>query len=93
MTARSFGPFSGSRVVAVPVLFADELLGVMSLYRGNPEFSDDEVRLVTATAERIAGSLNNARTLEVARMDATSDCLTGLANRRALDKAFETMPS
>ena len=90
MTA-SFGPFSGSRVVAVPVLFQDELLGVLSLYRGNPEFSDDEVRLVTATAERIAGSLNNARTLEVARMDATSDRLTGLANRRALEKAFETL--
>ena len=85
------GPCSGSRVVAVPVLFEDELLGVVSLYRGNPEFSDDEVRLVTATAERIAGNLKNAAVLEVARLDATSDRLTGLANRRALEKTFETM--
>ena len=90
MTA-NFGQFTGSRFVAVPVLPGSAILGVLSLYTGTPEFSDDEVRLVTATAERIAGSLNNARTLEVARMDAISDRLTRLANRRGLEKAFETM--
>lgn len=90
MTA-NFGPYKGSRVVAVPVLFEDELLGVLSVYRGNPEFSDDEVRLVTAAADRIASSLQSASALEVVRRDATSDRLTGLANRRALEKAFETI--
>ena len=85
----NFGPYQGSRVVAVPVVFEGATIGVLSLYRGNPEFSDDELRLVNATCDRIAGVMNKASLLEAARQDATSDRLTGLSNRRALEEAFE----
>ena len=84
----NFGPYQGSNVVAVPVVHDGQTMGVLSVYRGNPEFSDEEVRLSTATAERIAGAISKAGVLESARLEATSDRLTGLANRRALDESF-----
>ena len=82
------GLFEGKRVVAVPVLFDGRVLAVLSVYR-DAKFGDDEIRQVTATAERIAGGLHKTRMIEVANQDAISDRLTGLANRRALERAFE----
>ena len=87
----NFGSYQGSRIVAVPVVFDGETVGVLSLYRGNPEFSADELRLVNATADRIAAAIRKASTLEAAIQDASSDRLTGLANRRALEEAFEKL--
>ncbi len=82
------GQFEGARVVAAPVLFDGCVLAVLSVYR-EAKFGDDEVRHVTATAERIAGGIHKARMIEVAHHDAISDRLTGLANRRALERAFK----
>ena len=87
----NFGSYQGSRIVAVPVVFDGETVGVLSLYRGNPEFSADELRLVNATADRIAATINKVSTLEAAIQHATSDRLTGLANRRALEETFEKL--
>lgn len=86
--AVDFGRFEGLKVVAAPVMFDGRVLAVLSLYR-DAEFGDDEVRYVTATADRIAGSLHKARMIEVAHQDAISDRLTGLANRRALERSFK----
>ena len=85
------GLFEGARAVAAPVLFDGRVLAVLSVYR-EAKFSDDEVRQVTATAERIAGGLHKARMFEAAHQDATSDRLTGLANRHALERAFKPSP-
>ena len=82
------GRFEGLKVVAAPVMFDGRVLAVLSLYR-DAEFGDDEVRYATATADRIAGSLHKARMIEVAHQDAISDRLTGLANRRALERSFK----
>jgi diguanylate cyclase (GGDEF)-like protein len=82
------GLFEGKRVVAAPVLFDGRVLAVLSVYR-DTKFGDDEIRQVTAAAERIAGGLHKTRMIEVANQDAISDRLTGLANRRALERAFE----
>jgi diguanylate cyclase (GGDEF)-like protein len=74
--------------VAVPVLFEGRAIGVLSLYRGGATFTDDEIRLVTATADRIRGSVRYAQELEAVKRDAGSDKLTGLANRHSLEATF-----
>ena len=85
------GPFSGCRVVAVPVVFEGKTVALLSVYRGASPFSDDEIRLVTATAERIRGSVYRAQVLATIRQESVSDRLTGLANRRLLDSEFGQM--
>jgi diguanylate cyclase (GGDEF)-like protein len=85
------GPFSGCKVVAVPVLLEGRTIGVLSLYREETSFTDDDVRLVTATGDRIRGSVRYAQELEAVKRDAGSDKLTGLANRHSLEAAFATL--
>ncbi len=85
------GRYEGARVVSAPVVFDGSVLAVLSVYR-EAVFGDDDVRRVTATAERIAGGLHKTRMIEVAYQDAISDRLTGLANRRALERAFKDYP-
>jgi diguanylate cyclase (GGDEF)-like protein len=82
------GLFEGKLILAVPVLFDGRVLAVLSVYR-DAKFGDDEIRQVTAAAERIAGGLHKTRMIEIANQDAISDQFTGLANRRALERAFE----
>ena len=43
--------------------------------------------MIRAIAENIAGTLSKAMALEIARIEATVDKLTGLANRRAFEMA------
>jgi diguanylate cyclase (GGDEF)-like protein len=75
----------------VPVTFGEKVIAtiVVQRPRGNP--TDDEVRLVTAVAEKMSGPLNKVMALETARREATVDKLTGLANRRAFEKISEGM--
>jgi diguanylate cyclase (GGDEF)-like protein/putative nucleotidyltransferase with HDIG domain len=75
----------------IPVPLGDRIIATIVIQRphGNP--TDDEVRLVTAVAEKMAGPLNKVLALETARHEATVDKLTGLANRRAFEKMTEGM--
>lgn len=75
----------------VPVTFGEKVIATIVVQRphGNP--TDDEVRLVTAVAEKMSGPLNKVMALETATREATADKLTGLANRRAFEKMSEGM--
>jgi diguanylate cyclase (GGDEF)-like protein/putative nucleotidyltransferase with HDIG domain len=76
----------------IPVTVGDQVIATISVQhvKGNP--TDDEIRLVTAAAEKIAGPLNKVLALENARREATVDKLTGLPNRRAFEELTERLP-
>jgi diguanylate cyclase (GGDEF)-like protein/putative nucleotidyltransferase with HDIG domain len=75
----------------VAIEFEGKTIATISVGRPDAKFSDDEIGLIHAIAEKIGGSLNKAMALEVARRDATLDKLTGLANRRAFEIACESL--
>jgi diguanylate cyclase (GGDEF)-like protein len=69
--------------VALPVHYADELLGVLcaeSLDRY--EFSEEEVRFLRTLTDLVAASLHNALALQRAREQAITDGLTGVKTHR-----------
>jgi diguanylate cyclase (GGDEF)-like protein len=77
-------------VVAVPIIFADEVLGVIALVRlGLNQYSPDHLRLLTILASQAAVSMANARMYERLTEEATTDPLTSLLNRRAMQKRIQ----
>jgi diguanylate cyclase (GGDEF)-like protein/putative nucleotidyltransferase with HDIG domain len=69
----------------VPVEFEGQIIATISLSRSDACFTDDQIGLIRAVAEKIGGPFSKAMALEVARREATIDKLTGLANRRAFE--------
>jgi len=69
----------------VPVVFEDKTIATIRLTRYGSVLTDDEISLIRAIAEKIAGPYSKAAALEMARLEATVDKLTGLANRRAFE--------
>src|SRR5207244_13489480 len=69
----------------VPVVFEDKTIATICVTRPESILSDDEIGLIRAIAEQIAGPYSKAMALETARIEATVDKLTGLANRRAFE--------
>jgi len=59
----SNGPYIFRSVASVPLKFADEILGVLTVYDDDParKFTEAEVRLLEALAPQIAVALRNAR--------------------------------
>jgi diguanylate cyclase (GGDEF)-like protein len=78
-------------MACMPLIARDELLGVLSLYRRGPvrSFGADEIELVTDFAAVAALALDNAKTRSELELLATSDDLTGLANRRRFHSELE----
>ena len=62
----------------------DEVLGVLALYKLDADaFSTDHLRILLATSEKIAASIENAIKYQAAADSATVDYLTGLPNARS----------
>ena len=78
-------------VACLPLLARERLLGVLSLYRRGDDraFSDEEVELLSDFAAVAALALENAHTRAELRALATTDDLTGLANRRHFSSQLE----
>jgi signal transduction histidine kinase len=52
-------------LLSVPLLFADQAIGTLSVYTGNPyQFSNEEVRILSALAELSAIAIEKARLYE-----------------------------
>ncbi len=74
-------------MIAVPVLFEDTLVGVIVTVKiGLHQYIGDHLRLLTILANQAAVSIANARLIERLETSATTDPLTGLANRRAFEQ-------
>jgi GAF domain-containing protein len=57
-------------ILSVPIIFKDEIIGVLRLYDSKPrDFSDREVEFITALAEQGGIAIENARYMEEVKKD------------------------
>jgi diguanylate cyclase (GGDEF)-like protein len=76
--------------IAIPLMMSDSVVGVMNLSRWQTgPFSLAEQRLLKLLADQAAIAIINARLHEAVSRQALSDTLTGLPNRRALDRYID----
>lgn len=81
--------WSGS-LISIPLMMADSVIGVMNLSRWQVgSFSPAEQRLLKLLADQAGIAVINARLHEAVSRQALSDTLTGLPNRRALDRYID----
>jgi diguanylate cyclase (GGDEF)-like protein len=77
-------------VACVPLIARDRLLGVLGVYRtGECDFGADEVGLIDGFASVAALALDHAHSRALLEVQAQTDDLTGLANRRGLRSALD----
>jgi diguanylate cyclase (GGDEF)-like protein len=77
-------------MLAVPVIFEGRLIGVIVTVKvGLHQYSGDHLRLMTILANQAAVSIQNARLIERLASTASTDPLTGLANRRAFESQLD----
>jgi GAF domain-containing protein len=69
----------------MPLRYRDQVLGVLSCV-GNRPFDAADLDLLRAFASQTALALEDARLFEQVRALSVTDPLTGLANRRQLDR-------
>ena len=80
---RYFVAFPGTNSeLAVPILFSENLIGVVNVESQKSEFFDDEDRqLLEVVANHLAIALSNLASQDILREQAIRDPLTGLFNR------------
>lgn len=72
--------------LGVPVVFRERVTGLIALYNsGHDAFADLDARVAELFAGQVAIALDNARRVKVMELQAVTDELTGLYNRRAFD--------
>jgi diguanylate cyclase (GGDEF)-like protein len=75
--------------LAVPLIFADQINGVLYVETEQErEFSDEEILLLHTLADLVSGALHHAVTLQKAREQAVTDGLTGVKTHRYLLEAL-----
>jgi diguanylate cyclase (GGDEF)-like protein len=75
-------------LASVPLRYRERILGVLSCIGSRP-FNADDLELLRAFASQAAIAIEDARLFEQVRMLSVTDALTGLANRRRLDRELE----
>lgn len=85
LSPESLAFLDGSPLAAVPLRYRERLLGVLTAV-GNRPFEGDDLELLSAFANQTAIALEDARLFEQVRALSVTDPLTGLANRRQLDR-------
>jgi diguanylate cyclase (GGDEF)-like protein len=74
-----------SSALAVPLEDASGVVGVLSLYRLDPNaFTRDQLRVLQAVASKVAVAVRNSLMYRQASVTASTDYLTGLPNARSL---------
>jgi diguanylate cyclase (GGDEF)-like protein/putative nucleotidyltransferase with HDIG domain len=75
--------------IALPVIYAEQLLGVLYVESSKPcEFPEQEILLLRTLADLFAGALHNALTFQKAQEQAITDGLTGVKTHRFLMEAL-----
>lgn len=84
-------PLVPEAVAAMPLIAREQVLGVLSLYRRGDQrrFRDAEIELLADFAAVVALALENARARAELELQALTDDLTGLSNRRHFRCALE----
>jgi diguanylate cyclase (GGDEF)-like protein len=81
--SRSF--LGNSPTAATPLRFRERLVGVLSCIR-DEQYDADDLELLGALADQAAIAIENARLFEQVHQLSLTDPLTGLANRRQLER-------
>src|SRR5215831_643307 len=77
--------------IALPVVYAEQLLGVLYVESTEPsEFGEQEVLLLRTLADLFAGALHNAMAFQRAQEQAITDGLTGVKTHRFLMEALSS---
>jgi diguanylate cyclase (GGDEF)-like protein/putative nucleotidyltransferase with HDIG domain len=75
--------------IALPVFYADQLHGILSIESSvAAEFSEEEILLLRTLADLIAGALHNALSFQKAQEQAITDGLTGVKTHRFFMEAL-----
>ncbi len=74
---------------ALPILYADQLLGVLYVESAVPcDFTNEDMQLLRTLADLFAGALHNALAFQKAQEQAITDGLTGVKTHRFLMEAL-----
>ena len=74
-----------------PLRFDGRLIGGLVIYHSVPScFTDEHRRVLGRVSEQAAAVIFNSTRFEQTQHESHTDPLTGLANRRSLDRQFET---
>ena len=74
-----------------PLTFEGRLIGGLVIYHTVPAvFTDEHRRLLGRVSEQAAAVIFNSTRFEQSEHESHTDSLTGLSNRRSLDRQFET---
>jgi diguanylate cyclase (GGDEF)-like protein/putative nucleotidyltransferase with HDIG domain len=74
-----------------PLTFEGRLIGGLVIYHTVPmAFTDEHRRLLGRVSEQAAAVIFNSTRFEQSEHESHTDSLTGLSNRRSLDRLFET---
>lgn len=77
-------------IVGLPLKIGEQVVGVMNVaYRQPQEFPEDRLRVLGLLGDQAALAIANARFYNVVSLQAQTDPLTGLANRRAFDQRLD----
>jgi diguanylate cyclase (GGDEF)-like protein len=85
ITADGLKFIDNSPIAAMPMRYRERLLGVLTCV-GNKPFDSADLDLLRAFANQTALAVEDARLFEQVRALSVTDPLTGLANRRQLDR-------
>jgi diguanylate cyclase (GGDEF)-like protein len=78
-------------VLPCPLMFEGRLTGALVIYHTTPKaFTDEHRRVLGRVSEQAAAVIFNSTRFEQTQHESHTDPLTGLANRRSLDRRFET---
>jgi diguanylate cyclase (GGDEF)-like protein len=83
--AHTLPRLDGAPVAAAPLRYRDRTLGALSCI-GNWPFSASDLELLTVLADQAAVAIENARMFQQVHQMSVTDPLTGLSNRRQLDR-------
>jgi diguanylate cyclase (GGDEF)-like protein/putative nucleotidyltransferase with HDIG domain len=78
-------------VLACPLRFEDRLIGGLVIYdTAHRSYTDEHRRILGLVSEQAAAVIFNSTRFEQTQHESHTDPLTGLANRRSLDRQVET---
>jgi diguanylate cyclase (GGDEF)-like protein len=88
ITVESAAYLGDAPIAAVPLTYRDRVLGVITCL-GTQRFTSSDLELLQAFANQAALALEDARLFEQVRALSVTDPLTGIANRRRLDRELQ----
>lgn len=77
-------------IIGMPLKNGPNVVGVLNIaYKTRQEFNKNFLGLLSLLADQAAAAIMNVRLHELVKQQATTDKLTGLANRRAFDERLK----